>query len=69
MQECAGGMGGGVMASMAMAIAVLFFLLPRRGGEGGYGQAFIIPEGPYALLLWNQVPKDHPYYGFGDLIP
>ena len=27
------------------------------------------PEGPYTLLLWNLVPKDHPYYGFGDLIP
>ena len=27
------------------------------------------PEGPYTLALWNQVPKDRPYYGFGDLIP
>ena len=27
------------------------------------------PEGPYTLLLWNQVRKDHPHYGFGDLIP
>ena len=21
-------------------------------------------EGPYTLLLWNWVPKDHPHYGF-----
>ena len=26
------------------------------------------PEGPYTLLLWNEVPRDHPYYGFGTII-
>ena len=28
-----------------------------------------ILEGSYTLPLWNKVPKDHPYYGFGGLIP
>ena len=27
-----------------------------------------LPEGPYTLPLWNEALKDHPQYGFGDLI-
>ena len=27
------------------------------------------PGGPYILPLVNEVPKDHPYYGFAGLIP
>ena len=27
----------------------------------------LIQRGPYILLLWNQVPKDHPNNGFGML--
>ena len=26
------------------------------------------PEGPYTLPLWNSALKNHPQYGFGDLI-
>ena len=26
---------------------------------------YYYPEGPYILPLWNSVPKDQIYYGFG----
>ena len=40
------------------------FLSTERDFTGFYN-----PEGPYILPLWNQVPKEHPHHGLGDLIP
>ena len=44
-------------------------LCPVVQGFRALGPVLPYPEGPYILLLWNKVPKDHPHYGFWDPIP
>ena len=41
-----------------------------KGLRLGIGAAACYPEGPHVLPLYGlRCPKDHPYYGFGHLIP
>ena len=49
--------------------ALVFGVVLLRNRVRRMQQLVCNPEGPYTLLLWNQALKDHPHYGFGDLIP
>ena len=59
------------LSALVARVGILFrsHCSEEQGQVGQIILAAINPEGPYILPLWNWVPKDHPHYGFGGLIP